>query len=204
MNRFTQYIGRQFGNPHGLMGKVVCVIMNVINKKMYINTISSLDLQKNDNLLDIDYGNGYLLRLAYRKQPVHFLRNRYFGRYASFGSQKNKKAHQAHQLHLSVGDCCHLHYADDFFDAVTSVNTVYFWEDTVKGLREIHRCLKKGACFYNVVYTQEWLDSLEYTKEGFKKFSPNELKAQGYQAGYTEITVKDIVKGKSFAVIYKK
>lgn len=55
------------------------------------------------------------------------------------------------------------------FAAVTSINTVYFWNNTVKGLSEIRRVLKLGATFYNVVYTKEWLDKLFYTKKGFQK-----------------------------------
>lgn len=27
-------------------------------------------------------------------------------------------------------------------------------------------------CFYNVVYTKEWMDKLSYTEKGFQKFEP--------------------------------
>ena len=30
MSKFTEYIGSQFGNPHGFVGRICCVIMNVI------------------------------------------------------------------------------------------------------------------------------------------------------------------------------
>lgn len=113
MSKFTDYIGSQFGNPRGFVGKVCCIIMNVIN-------------------------------------------------------------------------------------------TVYFWSDTVKGLSEIRRVLKPGATFYNVVYTREWLDKLSYTKKGFKKFEPELLMDFGRQAGFENVQIKDIVKGKSFVVIYTK
>ena len=108
------------------------------------------------------------------------------------------------KLHLMVGDCCDLEFDDEMFAAVTSINTVYFCSDTVKGLSEIYRVLRPGATFYNVVYTKEWLDMLSYTKKGFKKFGPEELIAMGKQAGFSNMEVKDIVKGKSFVVTYKK
>ena len=73
------------------------------------------------------------------------------------------------------------------FEAVTSINTVYFWEDTIKGLSEIHRTLKKNGSFYNVVYTKEWLDKLSYTEKGFKKFGSDELVALGKSAGFDNI-----------------
>ena len=58
MSKFTEYIGSQFGNPRGFVGKVCCVIMNVINKAMYKNTVSLIDIPSGSNLLDIGYGNG--------------------------------------------------------------------------------------------------------------------------------------------------
>ena len=32
MSKFTEYIGSQFGNPRGVIGKVCCILMNIINK----------------------------------------------------------------------------------------------------------------------------------------------------------------------------
>ena len=32
------------------------------------------------------------------------------------------------------GDCCDLAFDDLSFDVVTTINTIYFWEDTIKGL----------------------------------------------------------------------
>lgn len=37
MSKFTEYIGSQFGNPHGFVGRICCVIMNVINKAGFEN-----------------------------------------------------------------------------------------------------------------------------------------------------------------------
>ena len=97
-----------------------------------------------------------------------------------------------------------LPYEDEMFAAAASINTVYFWEDTVQGLSEIRRVLKPGAFFYNVVYTKEWLDALSYTEKGFQKFEPEELIDLGKQAGFADAQVEEIVRGKSFAVIYRK
>lgn len=63
MGKFTEYIGSQFGNPRGIVGKICCIIMNVINNKMYIKTVSMISLPEKSRVLDIGYGNGYLLKL---------------------------------------------------------------------------------------------------------------------------------------------
>lgn len=105
-------------------------------------------------------------------------------------TKKNKNAAKENHLHLSVGDCCNLPYEDDTFDAVTSINTVYFWKDTVKGLSEIRRVLKAGKSFYNVVYTKEYLDTIKYTQIGYKKFEPEEFKEYGRQAGFEHVIAR--------------
>ena len=56
-----------------------------------------------------------------------------------------------------MGDCCNLDFPTEMFDAVTSVNTIYFWSDTVKGLTEINRVLKDKGIFVSADYSQEWL-----------------------------------------------
>lgn len=204
LSKFTDYIGSQFGNPHGFVGRVCCVIMNIINNAMYKNTVSLIRVSSDENVLDIGYGNGYLLKCIYKKTKANLYGIDISEDMKIQATQRNKAAQNDGKLFLDIGDCCDLKYEDEFFEAVTSINTVYFWQDTVKGLSEIHRTLKKRGSFYNVVYTKEWLDKLSYTEKGFKKYGPEELVEFGKQAGFENIQVKDIVKGKSFVVIYTK
>ena len=204
MSKFSEYIGSQFGNPHGIIGRVCCIIMNAINNRMYKRTIDFVTISSGDRVLDIGYGNGYLLRLMDRAYSPEMYGIDISEDMLIHASQKNRTADCENRLHLSVGDCCELPYENDFFSAVTSVNTIYFWSDPVKGLTEILRCLKGGGVFCNAVYSKKWLDSLSYTRTGFKKYETEQLVELGYQAGFAEVEVKEISKGKSFAVIYKK
>lgn len=204
MSKFTEYIGRQFGDPHGFVGKVCCIIMNVINKRMYLKVVDEVRLSGGEKLLDIGYGNGYLLQKLYKKAKAELYGIDISEDMKTKAENRCKNAKSDGRLFLRVGDCCDLPYDDEMFSAVTSVNTVYFWSDTVKGLSEIRRTLKTGGSFYNIVYTKEFLDKLSYTKKGFRKFSPEELTELGRKSGFDNIEVRDIVKEKSFAVIYTK
>lgn len=204
MSEFTEYIGRQFGDPHGFVGKICGIIMNVINKRMYLKVVDEVTVKDGEKVLDIGYGNGYLLQKLCKRTKAELYGIDISEDMKTQAEKRCKKAKADGKLFLRVGDCCDLPYDDEMFSVVTSVNTVYFWSDTVKGLSEIRRTLRTGGSFYNIVYTKEFLDSLIYTKKGFKKFSPEELTELGIQAGFENIEVKDIVKRKSFAVIYTK
>jgi len=204
MSKFSEYVGSQFGNPRGLVGRICTIIMNVINQAMYKNVVALVNVQCDERILDIGFGNGYLLQRLYRKQKCHMYGIDISEDMVAAATARNQVAACEKNLHLQEGDCCDLTFEDNFFSAVTSVNTVYFWNDTVWGLSEIRRVLKPGATFYNVVYTKDWLDKLSYTEKGFKKFEPQDLIDLGKQTGFEDITVKEIAKGKSFVVMYRK
>lgn len=204
MSKFTEYIGSQFGNPRGFIGKVCCIMMNVINKPMYRKVVSTIDANEQSEILDIGYGNGYLISLLFRRYCAEIYGIDISDDMKAHAAKRNRKGIAAGKVHLETGSCCELQYENDSFDAVTSINTIYFWEDTVKGLQEIRRVLKDGGAFYNVVYTKEWLQKLSYTKKGFRLFEEEDFHRLGTEAGFSDISVAVIAKNKSFAVIYRK
>lgn len=163
MNRFTKYVSSQFKNPRGFGGVIISIIQNVLNRAMYNDAATIVSLKHDDRVLDIGYGNGYLLQILYKKQVVDLYGIDISDDAKKMATKKNKKAFRDNHLHLSVGDCCSLPYEESTFDAVTSINTIYFWNDTVKGLSEIRRTLKNGKSFYNIVYTKEYTMDFEVT-----------------------------------------
>lgn len=204
MGKVTEYISSQLKNPKGFGGRTISFVQNVANQKMYRELVRLVHMYPSDKLLDIGYGNGYLIKRLYGKCP-----NKMYGIDVSddamaMATKHNAKANAAKKLHLSVGDCCDLPYEDNMFAAVTSINTIYFWKDTLKGLTEIRRVLKEGQSFYNVIYTKEYLEKIKYAQTGFKKFTPKELEALGKEAGFSSVKGKYIVKDKSLIVVFTK
>lgn len=204
MSKFSEYIGSQFGNPRGLIGKICCIGMNIINKPMYRNTVAQMNFDKGDKILDIGYGNGFLLYEIYKKNQVDMYGVDISEDMKKTALKRNNRALKSGQLFLEIGDCCDLPYKNDMFSAVSSINTIYFWSDTAKGLSEIRRVLKKGKSFYNLIYTKEWFGESSVTEKGFKKFDADELVELGKEAGFEKVEVRDVVKGKSLMVIYTK
>lgn len=204
MNKIIRYISSQLKNPRGFGGRIVSLGQNVINRKMYTKAVALVEVQAEDKILDIGYGNGHLLKKIYKKCSPYLYGVDLSNDAKQMATRRNKKANAAGKLQLQVGDCCNLPYEDEMFAAVTTINTVYFWSDTVKGLSEIRRCLKPGGSFYNVIYTKERLNSMKLTETGYKKFETAELVEFGKKAGFTETKVKEIVKGESCVVVYSK
>lgn len=204
MSKFSEYIGSQFGNPRGVVGSVCCLIMNIINNAMYRGVMSNMRLTEQSKVLDVGYGNGYLIKKLYKRYRPDIYGIDISEDMKLSAENRNRRAVESGKVHLTVGDCCRLEYGDDFFDAVTSVNTIYFWDDTLKGLREILRTLKPGGVFYNAVYTKKFLQKLSYTKTGFKFFEREDYIALGKQAGFSEVEVLEVAKGRSLVVEFRK
>lgn len=204
MRKFSEYIGSQFGNPRGFVGKCCCFLMNRINKAMYKRVVADLDLNKQSCVLDVGYGNGYLIEKIYAKYACNISGIDISEDMQRSASDRNSQGIQTGKIHLTVGNCCDLNFGNEMFDAVTSVNTIYFWEDTLKGLSEIYRVLKTDGVFYNAVYTTEWLQKLSYTRKGFQFFEKEDLILRGKKPGFSEIAITEIAYGKSYMVQYRK
>ena len=58
MKLFTRYIGSQFRQPHGIVGRICCLIMNLMNRAMYRQVLKNIHLSSTSSLLEIGFGNG--------------------------------------------------------------------------------------------------------------------------------------------------
>ena len=203
MNKINRYIAAQCGKPQGIIGALITTMQNIVNAAMYRKAISLVNVSADENVLDIGYGNGHLLKLLYRKTHCDLYGIDISDDAKVMARRKNQAARKAGKLHLHIGDCCNLPYRDEMFSAVTSINTVYFWSDTLKGLTEIRRTLKTGKSFYNILYTRDFLDQVQYTQIGFKKFEPKQLAELGKQGGFRKIAVRRFSRN-AFVVIYTK
>lgn len=201
--KFSEYIGKQFGNPHGIVGKICCLIMNTINSIMYKNIVADVKADKNSHILDIGCGNGFLIRKLYQKNKCHLYGTDISEDMIRTTARRNKKAVENGAVKLSVGNCCNLSFADNTFDTVTTINTIYFWDDTLKGLSEIKRVLKDNGVFYNVVYSKEWLEKSSYTRNCFKLFEKSDYIRLGKKAGFQSVSVKKISE-KAYIIRYIK
>lgn len=164
---------------------------------MYKSLISCIRLNEQSRLLDIGYGNGYLIQQIYKKYSTDICGIDISKDMKELATKQNLKGVEDGKIQLSIGNCCNLEYKDNSFDIVTSINTIYFGDDTTKGLSEIFRVLKPEGIFYNVVYSKEWLQKLSYTKE-FQLFDKENLILLGEKVGFSEITIEDIVNAKSY------
>ena len=204
MSKFSKMIGQQFANPHGFVGWACCKIMNIINRQMYCSVVKEVEADASATILDVGYGNGYLLKKLYKKCNCTLYGIEVSSDAKKLALKRNIKGIKDGNIKLLQADCCNMPFEAEKFDYVTTVNTIYFWEDTEKGLTEIYRTLKTDGKFYNAVYSKEWLEKLSYTKEGFKFFEKEDYISLGTDVGFAKVEIIEIRKDKNFLVVFTK
>lgn len=204
MSKIGDYCASQCGNPRGVIGKIMTWGMNRANNVMYHGIVQNIKLSDDTKILDVGFGNGYLEKLICKKEKCTIYGIDISEDMVRVASENNKKDIADGNIHFSVGDCCGLEFEDNYFDIVTTINTIYFWNDTIQGLQEIYRVLNDKGVFYNAVLTKESLDKVFYTKNGFKKFELNEYVEMGKQVGFKNISYKKLGKDYGLLIIYEK
>ncbi|MDR1748804.1 MAG: class I SAM-dependent methyltransferase [Spirochaetaceae bacterium] len=202
LNSFIKYVGKNFGNPTGTGGKISTHIMNIINQKQYNAVLKNIKLEPHTSVLDIGFGNGYVIRKILRQHiPVKMYGIEISNDMLKSVSLKNRQHIITGTVQLLLEDIGKTSFAQNTFDTVYTVNTIYFWNDLEKGFSEIKRILKPGGIFLNVLYTKEYLNKIMYTKYGFKKYTIEEIETSTKNSGMQISEIIEIKKKKSYCII---
>lgn len=199
----NRYIAKQFASPNGIAGRAVSFIMNRQNRPMYEETIRLLAISDSDIVLDIGCGNGYVLNMIAKQYDCRtagidisksalndaLKRNHHF--------IKNKKMIFSHE------DLSAMSFTDGTYCKAYSINTVYFWNDLNSNMKEINRVLKPAGVFVNTMYSNETLDRISHTQHGYRRFTAQELKSAGENAGF-DVKAVPILNGRAFCYLYRK
>jgi ubiquinone/menaquinone biosynthesis C-methylase UbiE len=197
----VKYIGSQFSNPRGFGGKLSTYFMNRLNQKQYNKVIELFQDRKPESVLDIGFGNGYLLEKLSQDSETCFYGIELSDTMVSEAKKRNINKVENKKMWLSKGDVLDLKFEDESFDFMYTVNTVYFWVKFQKGYSEIYRTLKPGGVFANLFYTKEWLDKLKYTKYDFKKYSKDELVDLVAGIGFSKVELVELKKDCAYCLL---
>ncbi|MDR3287329.1 MAG: class I SAM-dependent methyltransferase [Prevotellaceae bacterium] len=198
-----KYIAGQFEKPTGFGGQISTLIMNIINRKMYSKTIDILNITNKDTILDIGFGNGKMLKKISSFNPQKLYGIDISEDMLKSAIQLNTTAISANKMELFLADVQNLPFADNFFDKIYTINTVYFWQNYENCFSEIKRILKPDGLFINTCLTKKQLEKLIITKYGFNKFTLEELKNLTEQNGFSDVDIVEIEKDKSVCIIAK-
>jgi SAM-dependent methyltransferase len=143
-----RFLRAQFGRPTGFWGALAGKIMLHTPSNHYrtLWTISLLDIQPTDRLLEIGFGPGLAIELASRMAPRGFVagvdHSEVMLRQAA---KRNAPAIRDGKVELRLGSASQLPSFDQPFDKIIAINSIHFWTDPVECLKKLRTLLRPGG-----------------------------------------------------------
>jgi ubiquinone/menaquinone biosynthesis C-methylase UbiE len=179
--------------------------MNILNPKLYSTILNYLECEPDYVVLDIGFGNGYLIKKLLKKYAsIKIYGIEISNDMVNNVSAKNSMSINTGKLTLLLENIEKTSFENKMFDRIITINTIYFWNDLKNCFFEIMRILKPNGIFFNVIFTKDFLDKIIYTKYGFKKFDFNEIVKITVDNGMEIMKIIEIEKNKSFCIISSK
>ena len=180
--------------PVGLGGKIMVAMMNVGHSAVARWGLQFLNAAPDARVLDCGCCGGANIRRLLKKCPQGIVKG------IDYSSVSVEKAQRLNQSAIQEGRCAVLQgsvadmmFANDWFDAVTAFETVYFWPDLPRCFREVYRVLKVGGTFLICNESNGDTDRDEkWTKliGGLTIYRDAELKTDLEQAGFHEVQIQ--------------
>lgn len=178
-------LAQQFRQPSGFLGRLAGFLFR-INREGIGWTITLLEIQPTDHVLEIGFGPGHgiqraaTLALQGQVAGVDFSETM-----LKQALRRNATVIAAARVELRLGDASVLPYPDDAFHKVFATNVVYFWKDPLANLQELRRVMKPGGRAALYVIAKDDLLKFKVTQTGvYQLYTGEDLVRLLTQAGF--------------------
>lgn len=164
-------IAQQLSCPSGEMGIATGERMNRSNLNMTKRGFDILAIANNDTVLEIGPGNAVQAdAVVNAAEGVRYVGVDISETMIQEAQRRNTGLVASNQASFVLSDGQTMPFADNSFDKILTVNTVYFWQDPVSYIAEIYRVLKPGGRFALVFADKGFMDKLPFTQYGFQTY----------------------------------
>lgn len=152
--------------------------------------------QKEDRILEIGFGNGRLIsEMMPRVEQGKVCGIDISDEMISLASQRNRRWIEKGQLEIKKASIANIPYPDEHFDSVFTANTIYFWPDPDKNIREARRVLKPGGQFICAMRLQDRMESMSSVvrdnSDIFRNlYREEEVKQLFEEGGFREVKIR--------------
>lgn len=141
-------IRKQYRNPNGDDGRTVLKNMNEHHKPVWKWCLDHMPSSIDGSILDVGCGGGGFIREMSEKFPYAMLYGVDISQDAvDFATKLNSDLISCGGLEIRKGSVESLPFDNDSVDAVTAMETYFFWPNLAGAVKEIHRILSAGGIF---------------------------------------------------------
>ena len=143
---FGRLLASQLRQPKGIIGKIVGRGMARPNKESNDWTISLLNIQAEDHVLEVGFGPGVAIKSVSQMASEGFVAGIDFSAaMVQQAGKLNASEIKNGTVELKIADVSSIPYADDSFNKIFAVNVVYLWPDLLNVVKELKRVMKPGG-----------------------------------------------------------
>ncbi len=186
--RFPEAFARQLGNPSGLAGRIVGFLLNRVALETKQRALELLDLEPDHRVLEIGFGGGATLEAVHELVPTGLAAGiEISDTMIRAARMRFRREIAAGRVEVSSASVLRIPVDDSTFDRALSINTIYFWEDPLRGLEEIARVLKPGGILLLGIGEKRAMERMPWVRHGFQIFEPPEIEELLRSAGFHDI-----------------
>ena len=124
-------------------------------------TVSLLDIQPRDRVLEVGFGPGLAIRSAAGRASDGFVAGvDHSETMLREASELNSQGIQTGRIELRKADASSIPYDEGTFDKVLAVNVIYLWPDLARTVRELRRVMRPGGLLALYLAPLERIDEL--------------------------------------------
>ncbi len=178
--------------PKGEKGIKVAEMLNATNIHITNFTYNSMALEDGQHILEIGFGNGKLMpELLKRNQSLTLTGVDFAEDMVAQGEILLKNYIESGHINLAVASVEALPFEDNYFDAICTINTLYFWPEANECCKEVLRVLKPGGRVYIGIRPKGDAQKVPATQFGFTLYEKKEAIALLESAGFKEVHVEE-------------
>lgn len=178
-----------FARPEGLLGRMVARGMNVGHASVSRWALSFVDLDRVLRALDVGCGGGGTIRRMLRASPRLQVDGLDYSPDCVSMARRVNRRELGRRCEIRLGSVDAVPYADDTYDLVTAIETIYFWPDVPKALQELSRVLRADGqllvcCEMGSV---ELAETYARRIDGMRVYVADEVMRMAREAGFTDV-----------------
>ena len=191
-----------FGNPKGLLGRMMLVTMEKEHLPMAKWAFPQLNIPADGKILEIGCGGGYNIRRILEASKNAKVVGIDISEESVRKAKKINKAELGKRCEILQGNVEQMPFKDGQFDFATAFETVFFWPNLPVNLLEVFRVIKAGGRF--AVINNYGDPAIDWEKKVpcMKRYTVKEIKIFMEAAGFKIITQE--TKDNLFLVIGEK
>ena len=146
--RRPEFIARQASHPSGLLGRVIARVMALETATPNQRALELLGVDESSRVLEVGFGHGHTLARAAELARRGFVAGiDISATMVEMAESFNRGSIEKGLIEVRQASSDQIPYVDQSFDRIFAMHTLYFWNNPLVHLREIHRVCREGGRF---------------------------------------------------------